>query len=145
MFKRTNQLFKFKGNHNLTHNLTHNINHNLNHSLNHNLNYKHHHNSPLLTNRIETVLHLKLNRPNQRNCLNYDLICRLNDELVRFQNDNSLKSIILTGSDGNFCFGLDANEIDNEQTLLAFSNLIQLFPLNKPSIVGLEGKRSFKN
>ena len=95
--------------------------------------------SSLIVNRLESVLHLKLNRPNERNNLNYELIKRLNDELIRFQNDVTLKSIVLTGSHGNFCAGLDANEIDNQQTLLAFSNLIQLFPLNKPSVVALEG------
>lgn len=95
--------------------------------------------SPLLIDKFESVLHLKLNRPDERNCLNQELIRRLTDELTKFQEDKCLKSIVLTGSGGNFCSGLDANEIENERTLKALSDLLQLFPLSKPSIVGLEG------
>lgn len=95
--------------------------------------------SSLSVNRLETVLHLKLNRPDRRNCLTYELIRRLKEELIKFQNDSSLNSVFLTGSGGNFCAGLEREEIKNEETLVELSSLLQLFPLNKPSIVGLEG------
>lgn len=104
------------------------------------LNVRNHH--TLLVDKIDSVLHLKLNRPDQRNALNYETISRLNDELARFEEDNALKSVVLVGSGGNFCCGLDPNEIRNDRTLLALSKLIRSFPLNKPSIAALEGYAS---
>ena len=93
----------------------------------------------LLAYRIETVLQLKLNRPDQRNALNYDMICRLSEELAKFEEDRSLISVVLSGSGGNFCCGLDPSEIQSERTLRALSKLFQSFPLSKPSIAAVEG------
>lgn len=100
-------------------------------------NTRNHH--TLLVDKIETVLHLKLNRPDQRNALNYELICRLSEELAKFEQDSALKSVVLVGSAGNFCCGLEPSEIRSDRTLSALSRLMQSFPLNKPSIAGLEG------
>lgn len=96
-------------------------------------------NHTLLVDRIETVLHLKLNRPDQRNALNYDLVCRLSEELAKFEQDSALKSVVLVGSSGNFCCGLEPSEIRSDRTLSALSRLIESFPLSKPSIAALEG------
>ena len=96
----------------------------------------------LLVDRIDSVLHLKLNRPDQRNALNHVTVCRLSEELDKFEQDSTLKSVVLTGSGGNFCCGLEPKEIRSEQTLLALSKLIRSFPLKKPSIAALEGYAS---
>ena len=93
----------------------------------------------LLVDRIDSVLHLKLNRPDQRNALNYDAVCRLSEELAKFEEDSALKTVVLAGSGGNFCCGLEPDEIRSDRTLLALSRLIRSFPLSKPSIAALEG------
>jgi enoyl-CoA hydratase len=61
----------------------------------------------LKADRAGTVLRLTLNRPQARNALNIDLTRALAAALGEFDVDNSLRVLVITGTDPAFCAGLD--------------------------------------
>lgn len=50
---------------------------------------------------------IKLNRPEKRNALNPEMISALREAFAKFNEDNAIKSIILTGEGKAFCAGAD--------------------------------------
>ena len=52
----------------------------------------------LLTERIEKVALITLNRPEKLNALSYELACELDEELTKIENDDALSVVILTGA-----------------------------------------------
>lgn len=87
------------------------------------------------------VVHLKLNRPEERNSLNEGLVNELATTLEKLASDPSLRILLLTGAGTNFCAGADLNTMKNA-TLNAhqLSQLMQtlsVFP--KPTIALVQG------
>ncbi len=57
------------------------------------------------------VLTVTLNRPEKRNAVNTEVMCRLYDAWVQLDEDDDLRVAILTGRGNTFCAGMDLSEI----------------------------------
>jgi enoyl-CoA hydratase/carnithine racemase len=57
------------------------------------------------------VLVVTLNRPEKKNAVNSEVMCRLYDAWVRLDEDDALRVAILTGRGDTFCAGMDLAEI----------------------------------
>ncbi len=57
------------------------------------------------------VLTVTLNRPEKKNCVNSEVMCRLYDAWVQLDEDPELRVAILTGKGDTFCAGMDLSEI----------------------------------
>lgn len=57
------------------------------------------------------ILIVTLNRPEKKNCVNSEVMCRLYDAWVRLDTEDELRVAILTGRGDTFCAGMDLSEI----------------------------------
>ncbi|MCB0997468.1 MAG: crotonase/enoyl-CoA hydratase family protein [Acidimicrobiales bacterium] len=57
------------------------------------------------------VLIVTLNRPEKRNAVNSEVMCRLSDAWHQLDEDDDLRVAILTGNGNTFCAGMDLSEI----------------------------------
>jgi enoyl-CoA hydratase len=57
------------------------------------------------------ILVVTLNRPEKRNAVNSEVMCRLYDAWVRLDTEDALRVAILTGRGETFCAGMDLAEI----------------------------------
>ena len=57
------------------------------------------------------VLTVTLNRPEKRNAVNCEVMCRLYDAWQQLDADDDLRVAILTGNGSTFCAGMDLSEI----------------------------------
>ena len=91
--------------------------------------------------RDEGVLTLTLNRPEVRNALNLALTEALVDALHRFEADESLHVLIVTGTDPAFCAGLDLNDFSAADAPRArVAEMIDMWPhISKPVIAAVNG------
>lgn len=64
----------------------------------------------LFVERDNGVMVLTLNRPEARNALNINLTRALHQQLDVYQSDDSLRVLVVTGSDPAFCAGLDLKD-----------------------------------
>ncbi len=62
------------------------------------------------------VLTVTLNRPEKRNAVNCEVMCRLYDSWVQLDEDEDLRVGILTGNGDTFCAGMDLSEIGKLRT-----------------------------
>jgi len=65
----------------------------------------------VLVERDGPVLVVTLNRPEKRNAVNCEVMCRLYDAWVDLDRDDALRVAILTGRGSTFCAGMDLGEI----------------------------------
>ena len=65
----------------------------------------------LIIEHEEPILIIKLNRPNALNALNSKLLEELNSALTDAENNDSVRTIILTGSEKAFAAGADIKEM----------------------------------
>lgn len=84
---------------------------------------------------------ITMNRPEAMNAINVKLNDDLHDALLKFQEDDNLKVLILTGTGRSFSAGLDLKDIEKNRTLLdskksCFGMLRQL---KKPVIAAVNG------
>lgn len=56
-----------------------------------------------------------LNRPLKRNALNYKLLSALREELKIFESNEASSVAVLYGTGGNFCAGLDLDELPSSR------------------------------
>ena len=61
------------------------------------------------------ILTVTLNRPEKRNAVNAEVMCRLNDAWDQLDQDDDLRVAILTGNGSTFCAGMDLNEIGDHR------------------------------
>ncbi|SEJ89122.1 enoyl-CoA hydratase [Paraburkholderia diazotrophica] len=89
----------------------------------------------------DAVLTLTLNRPEARNALNLALTEALIDALHRFEADESLRVLIVTGADPAFCAGLDLNDFSAPDAPRArVAEMIDMWPrVTKPVIAAVNG------
>jgi enoyl-CoA hydratase len=100
------------------------------------------------------TLVVTLNRPERRNAVNAEAMCRLYDAWVRLDEDNSLHTAILTGRGTTFCSGMDLAELgkmqkgiaDNEYMVrlqrekqVALGGWLKTYRPKKPIIIAVEG------
>ena len=63
--------------------------------------------SVVLVERHDAVALITLNRPDQRNALNGELIAALAKTVIELDGDDTVRAMVLTGADPAFCAGLD--------------------------------------
>jgi enoyl-CoA hydratase len=99
------------------------------------------------------VLTVTLNRPEKRNAVNCEVMCRLYDAWVQLDEDDDLRVAILTGRGNTFCAGMDLSEIGrmkmgtgNEymdralsEPALIFGAWLKTYRPTKPVILAAEG------
>ncbi len=110
----------------------------------------------LLVSREGAVLTVAMNRPQQKNAINPEMLCRLADAWDALDNDDSLSVAILTGTGGTFCAGADLDKLvtrslknlpaedEFEQRIrddyeLIFKGLLRSYRTKKPLIAAIEG------
>ncbi|HYC57423.1 MAG TPA: crotonase/enoyl-CoA hydratase family protein [Candidatus Binatia bacterium] len=110
----------------------------------------------LLVERDGHVVTLTMNRPEARNALNPEMICRLADAWDQTDADENVRVVILTGSNGHFCAGADLDKLvtrslkglppesDWEQRIrddyqVIFRGLLRSRRTVKPLIAAIEG------
>jgi len=102
----------------------------------------------------DDILVVTLNRPEKRNAVNCEAMCRLYDAWVRLDDDDSLRVAILTGTGSTFCAGMDLGEIGKMQSGVAdnewmervkkephviFGAWLKTYRPSKPVILAAEG------
>jgi enoyl-CoA hydratase len=95
-----------------------------------------------------------LNRPEKRNAVNCEVMCRLYDAWVELDRDDALRVAILTGRGSTFCAGMDLAEIgklrsnvaDNEwmervrrEPHVIYGSWLKTYRPTKPVILAAEG------
>ena len=100
------------------------------------------------------VLVVTLNRPEKKNAVNSEVMCRLYDAWVRLDQDDEIRVAILTGRGDTFCAGMDLAEIgklrsgvtDNEwiervrkQPHVIYGAWLKTYRPTKPVILAAEG------
>ncbi len=90
------------------------------------------------------IVVLKINRPQVRNALNLDVRTRLADEVARYGADETVRCIVITGSDTVFAAGADIGEMANAGPVEIMSRNVQkywrvLTDCPKPLIAAVEG------
>lgn len=91
----------------------------------------------------EATRWLRLERP-RRNLLDVELMTALADELRECEAEASVSAVVLAGSGGTFCGGLDVAQIQAGADPMAFAAaliaLLRLLPtLNKPVLAAVNG------
>ncbi len=90
------------------------------------------------------IVVLRLNRPQVRNALNLDLRIRLADEIARFGADETIRCLIVTGSDAAFAAGADIGEMAEAGAVEVMARNVQKYwraiaEGPKPLIAAVEG------
>ncbi|MGE8204193.1 enoyl-CoA hydratase/isomerase family protein [Heyndrickxia sp. NPDC080065] len=94
------------------------------------------------------ILEWKINRPEKRNAVNFNVIAGLETVLDRAENDNNVKALVITGEgEYAFCSGGDLDEFHQLKTEEeAYSmlskmglNLYRLATLSKPTLALING------
>jgi len=67
--------------------------------------------SPVLVEQDGHILTVTLNRPEKRNAINSEMMCRLSDAWRRLDEDDDIRVAVLTGNGSTFCAGMDLAEI----------------------------------
>ena len=110
----------------------------------------------LLVERDGHVVTVTMNRPEARNALNPEMICRMADVWDMIDTDEDVRVAILTGSNGHFCAGADLDKLvsrslkglppenDWEQRIrddyqVIFRGLLRTSRTIKPLIAAIEG------
>ncbi len=65
----------------------------------------------VLLDASDGILTVTLNRPEKKNAVNCEVMCRLYDAWQRLDEDEELRAAILTGRGDTFCAGMDLGEI----------------------------------
>ena len=66
----------------------------------------------ILSERLEGVTLITLNRPEKLNALSFGLVRELDEELTQLEDDDAIKAVILTGAgDRAFSAGADIHEL----------------------------------
>src|SRR4030088_2326185 len=90
-----------------------------------------------------------LNRPEVKNCINWELLIKLGEALDRAEDDDDAHVVVIRGRGHTFCAGADLNMLDSE-FLATSSNSIKIaqvsartfdraFNLAKPTVAVVEG------
>jgi len=68
---------------------------------------------------------ITLNRPEKKNPLTFESYAELRDLFFDLKNEKQIKSVVITGSGGNFCSGGDVHEIIGPLTKMAMPQLLE--------------------
>lgn len=105
--------------------------------------------NPLISETIDKVRILTLNRPDKHNALNTLLTQQLLDALRQTEHDDSVHAVVLTGAGKSFCAGADTSEFsslvpDNPQAVMRRADLttalhLSFSQISKPVIAAVHG------
>ncbi len=105
--------------------------------------------NPLISETIDKVRVLTLNRPDKHNALNTLLTQQLLDALRQTEHDDSVHAVVLTGAGKSFCAGADTSEFsslvpDNPQAVMRRADLttalhLSFSQISKPIIAAVHG------
>jgi len=110
----------------------------------------------LLVERDGHVVTVTMNRPEVKNALNPEMLCRLADAWDLIDDDDDIRVAIITGADGAFCAGADLDKLVSRQlkglppedefeqrcrddSTLIFKGLLRNHRLATPLIAAVEG------
>ena len=110
----------------------------------------------LLTERDGHIVTLTMNRPEAKNAIDPEMLCRFADAWEEINDDDDVRAVILTGQGGDFCAGADLDQLvsrsiqglppENEfeqrcrdDAGVIFKGLLRDYRLNKPLIAAIEG------
>ena len=100
--------------------------------------------SEILTDRLDNVLLITINRAAKKNAINTDMYIALNVALKAAVDDFGIRAVILTGSGGVFTAGNDikdfAQNIPEDSSAPGFQFIKALHNFPKPLIAAVEGK-----
>ncbi|MCK7553790.1 enoyl-CoA hydratase-related protein [Chitinophaga sedimenti] len=90
------------------------------------------------------VAHIRLNRPNELNALNLQLMGELRDALKALDADDDIRAIVLSGNDKAFAAGADIREMANKSAIDMFitdqfSTWDAIKKIKKPMIAAVSG------
>ncbi len=71
----------------------------------------------ILTGSEDNIGIVTLNRPNVLNALSHELMAELVQALEQFDRDDSVRAIVLTGSERAFAAGADIKEMSDENSI----------------------------
>ena len=107
---------------------------------------------PLLSERRDHALWLRLNRPERMNAITGEMLNQLNEELKRADDDREIRVIVLTGEGRGFCSGLDLKQAAEGSGISAIGSAkggahfstreiptVPLFRIDKPVICAING------
>ena len=110
----------------------------------------------LLMERDGHVVTLTMNRPDVKNALNPEMLCRMADAWDLVDGDSDVRVVILTGAGGAFCAGADLDKLVGRMTKglppedkwedrcrkdyqVIFKGLLRNYQLKKPLVAAIEG------
>jgi len=110
----------------------------------------------VLKERDGHIVTLTMNRPEAKNAINPEMLCRLADAWVEINEDDDVRAVILTGAHGDFCAGADLDKLVSrsiqglppedefeqrcrDDSAVIFQGLLRDYRLNKPLIAAIEG------
>jgi len=67
---------------------------------------------PVIVEKDGAILIVTLNRPEKKNAINCETMCRLYDAWAQLDDDDDLRVAIFTGRGNAFCAGMDLSELD---------------------------------
>lgn len=104
---------------------------------------------PVLLHLNEGVAHLRLNRPEQSNGMNAELLKALGDAIMMCHGEPLVRAVLLTGEGKNFCAGGDVRDFASkgeklpdylrQATAYLQSAVAGLIRLNAPVVVSVQG------
>lgn len=101
----------------------------------------------ILTEKLDMVTVVYLNRPETLNCFNNELLETLRDTLIALDEDPSVRCVVITGSGRGFCAGgdlgvlmaCDSQEKSDENMRVANEATLALFQMKTPTIAMVNG------
>lgn len=106
--------------------------------------------SVILTETIESIRMISLNRPEKRNALNDDMIAALKGGLREADSDERLRAVVIRGAGKDFCSGADLSSIQKianatyEENVEDARSLAELFELIRqvrvPVVAAVQGR-----
>lgn len=101
------------------------------------------------TARADGVGHLELNRPERLNALSKDMLLEIGDAMNRFESDDSVRVIVLSGSGKGFSSGFDlkdqmqrnpkGSQVWKEILDLDFQTTMRFWRCPKPTVAAVHG------
>jgi enoyl-CoA hydratase len=98
---------------------------------------------PVVTELKDNIFHVRINRPDQRNCVNRQTANLLRDAFHEFDDRDDAAVAVLSGVGGNFCAGYDLSELSSSEDI---SDQIMPAPMGpshmrtrKPVIAAVDG------
>lgn len=91
--------------------------------------------STLLLERHNGVLHVTLNRPENRNAMNVQMVGELREVLAQL--DSQVRAVVISGAGGHFCAGADVKDMANARGKEQMQALNRVFGTLLQEVEGL--------